>query len=133
MPDVAENLRTLFLETSAISQRIGTRMSQDKVPQGALGKRPYVFYERTGVRHERCLNDVQGETPFSETFAVWSVADKPRDAEALEDAIRTLDGGTGNGIKLLFIDDQDDDYEPILEGLDDGLYLRILSVEVFPS
>ena len=130
MADIAENLRTLFTGTTAIKERIGGRMSQDKVPTGY--QRPFIYYERTAVRHERTLGDAQGEVPFSETFAIVCVADTPRDAEGLEDAVRTLDGGAGTGIDRLFIDEQDDDYEPVAEGLEAGRYMRILSAEVFP-
>lgn len=132
--DLAENLRTLFLSTDAIKQRIGRRMHQDKVPQNE--RRPYIYYGRQNVRLERALDDDPGEAPFSHTFALECVGDTPRETSQLVDAVRTLDLHTGafgdSTVQLISIDDQSDDYDPVNAGGDRGRHVAALSVEVVP-
>ena len=134
MTTLAENLRNKFINTGAIQALIGPRMYQDHPLQGP--PRPFIFFQRSSVRHERALDDAQGEAPFSHSFDVECVADRDSQAEALSDAVRTLDGFTGTlgdtTIKRLFVDDQSDDYVPVGAGSDSGRFVKALRMEVFP-
>ena len=134
MATLPENLRTKFLQTAAIESKIGQRMHHDKVPQ-ITEQRPFIFYQRTGTEHARALDDSQGQVPFHQSFAFECVADSPRDAEALADAVRTLDDFSGTAgdqtIRHLFVDEQNDDYAPIAAGSDAGRFVYALAVEVY--
>lgn len=134
MTTLAENVRTFLLGQAAISQRIGARVCQDFVPQGF--RRPYIYFERMSVRHERVVDEEQGTRPFSQTFAVACVADTLYEAEQLADAIRTVDGYRGtfgdSAVQATFVGEQDDQFDRERLGSDAGRHLRILTVEVIP-
>lgn len=134
MTTLAENLRNKFINTSAIQTLIGPRMYQDHPLQGP--PRPFIFYRRGAVAHERALDDAQGEMPFWHYFDMELVADRESEAEALVDAVRTLDGFQGTmgdaSINRMFVADQNDDYEPVYAGGDSGRFVKTLRVEVHP-
>lgn len=136
MTTVAANLRTTFLTAgsagAALKNRIGDRIAQDSIPQG--WERPFLFLQRTGIRQERCLDEAQGQVPFSQTFSVEAVADEPTTADEVADLVRGFDLYTGtfgsSTCRRIFVNDQQADYEPINAGGDDGRHVTVLSVEV---
>lgn len=134
MADLAENLRTKFLATEVISSKVGSRVHQNRVP-AIIEPRPFIYFARTGTEHARALDDSQGQVPFHHSFAVECIGDSPAQANALADAVRTLDDFSGalgdSTAKHLFVDDQDDDYAPVGAGSDQGRFVAALAVEVY--
>ena len=134
MTTLAENLRSKFLATSAISTLVGGRMFQDHPLQGP--PRPFIYFARSSTEHERSLGEAQGSVPFRHIFDVECVADRDSQAESLADAVRTLDGFAGalgdSTVNRMFLEDQSDDYVPVNSGGDSGRFVKALRMEVIP-
>lgn len=123
-----------FLKANAsIAAKVGRAVFHRHVPQSAPER--FIYLKRTSFRHERHLEQT-GDPAFSHTFAVEVIAENEEEADELADLIRGLDGtsGTfgGRTIQGMFVDDQDDDYEPMQIGSDLGWHKPIFSVEVVP-
>lgn len=123
-----------FLKANTnIAAKVGRHVYHRHVPQPAPAQ--FIYLKRTSFRHERCLGDT-GDPAFSHTFAVEVIAENEEEADELADLIRGLDGASGTfggrTIQGMFVEDQDDDYEPKAIGSDLGWHIPAFSVEVVP-
>lgn len=131
MATVAENLFAYLKTVSSIKDIAADRLFYNAIaPQSE--SRPFLFVVRSATRHERCLGDAQGEVPFSHTFAIECVADDPLVGQQLADAVRTIDGVNDATLGRVFVDEQDDDYDPVVTARGDVRQVVSLSVEVIP-
>lgn len=123
-----------FLKANAsIAAKVGQHVYHRHIPQPSPAK--FIYLVRSGYRDERCLGE-SGDPAFSHTYAVEVIAENPDEADAIADLVRALDGtsGTfgGRTIQGIFINDQNDDYEPKAVGGDLGWHIPALSAEVVP-
>ena len=137
MADVATRLRTYLLADANIAAKVGTRVHQDHVPEAPLS--PYIYFGRTSAVAEMTLGET-GITPFRHNFAVECWADRLSEAQALADLVWTRCNGTATGatfgdstVKGIFVESQDDDYEPEGVPSDRGLHVAALALEVIPT
>jgi hypothetical protein len=118
---------------SSIAAKVGQRVYHRHVPEGSAF--PFIYLYRQSFRHERCLGE-SGDPAFSHTYAVEVVSDDDTEADDVATLVRALDGSSGTfggrTIQGLFVEEQNDDYEPKAIGSDEGYHIPALSVEVVP-
>lgn len=130
MSDTAIRLRNFLLEDATIAGIVGSKVIQGQVRQKV--EPPWIYIRRNSRTPSDDLND---NTPLSETFDVECVSDDLDEAQALSEAIwaldqhhGTFDDSTTGGV---FIQDQSDDYIPFSVGDDDGYQIASLILTVY--
>lgn len=130
MTDIATRFRKLLLSDANVTALVGSRVHQGTVPEDT--PTPFIFFKREGVEYERCIGETAGADPFRQRFAVECVGLDLDDSQEIADEIRDYDGYTGtfgdSTCKGIFVDDQNDGYEPEF-----GDHVASLSVEVIPT
>lgn len=134
MADAAENLRTLLLETAAVTAIVNQRIFQDTIPQKA--PRPFIWFQQRGSEDiYACLDDAQGSEPGLLLFDLECCADDISEAKRLAAGVRSLNKFRGDmgtqRVQGLFVEDHNDEYVAITNMSDNGIFLAALNVEIY--
>jgi len=108
------DLRTWLLAQGGISALVGTRVHQNRAPEGYDG--PYIYFRRRSVTHEDTVDMPAGDAAFEQSFDVEAIAedqDQAMDLGELLLALHAYRGSFGGGtVQGVFVEDQSDDYVP---------------------
>lgn len=138
MTDISQNFRTFLLASAAIQAKVGQRIHAVKVPQetGKPPATPFIWFRKRSASAESLLNPSVGEDPDDVSFDVECV-DRNNELNALDIAglVRTrannYSGAFGDKTRSgVFVNDQDDEYEPQSTGGDDSFTIAALDVRV---
>jgi hypothetical protein len=129
-----EDLRT---EIMACSTTLGGRVHQNIVPEHQGNVFPRCWYQRLRRQDDLDLDGTRGESSESE-YTVECQSVTLSEAIAAADAIRTaLNGKRGTfgsmSVKGVFVEDQDDSYEPRGIGADEWAHVSALRVRIFST
>lgn len=132
MADVATNLRSFLLATPAITDIVADRVHQSRVPQDSPF--PHIWFGRTGSEGDQCM-DAGSRRPLFQTFALECAAtdlDKSQElADAVWDTLSDYRGTFGDmTAQGVFVEDQNDDYEPYYQQGDEGVFAAYLQIRI---
>lgn len=129
------SFRTLCLGQAAISDLIGERLHQARAVDGLTERFPFAVFFRRGHQHTEELDPAQGEEPFQVSLDLECASLDLGESQDLADAFRALhnySGPMGSGtVQGIFIEDQDDDYQPRLASEDGAVHVAALQLEIF--
>ena len=136
MSDLAQNLRTYTLGSTAIAAVVGDRMSQNHVPEAYDG--PRIWYARANTQYDDCITSTAGANVVQENYDLECAS---RDIDELQSLVALVKarlndyrGAMGTETEVCcFCNDQSDDYIPLSVSGDDGLFVGAVSVEVYPQ
>jgi hypothetical protein len=129
-----ENLATLVLGDSTLSNAIGSRLAYNHVPQ--TDQIPYGFFQQTGTVDDSGIGDSAGlPTRFQYTLEFWDTdalraKATGRRAQQLLNKYRGTFGDST--VQAIYADSQDDNYTPRGIMNDSGFHGSFLSLEVVP-
>jgi hypothetical protein len=134
MADTTENLRTYLLTSAAIKTLVADRIHQNHVPEHRA--EDYIWLRRATQQYEHHLNSTAGESPRAIFYDLECCSrDLDRSAE-LADSVRAIfpfAGTMGDSTtKGAFVNDQDENYIPINEDADEGVFVQAVQIEVMP-
>ena len=132
---VAISFRALCLSQSAIADLIGERLHQARAIDGLTERFPFAVFFRRGHQHLEELDPPLGEEPFQVSFDLECVSLDLGESQDLAAAFRGLhnySGVMGSGaVQGIFIEDQDDDYQPRIAAEDGAVHVAALQIEIF--
>jgi hypothetical protein len=132
--DLSENLRDYLLSAEAVRDIIAERIHQDHVPDNKA--EDYIWFRRANQQYEHCLDDDPGERPRTVYFDVECSSRNVDRAATLAEAVKSLfpyRGVFGDAtVKGAFANDHDEDYIPLNEMADDGVYVQAVQLEICP-
>lgn len=131
---ISEDFRTYTLTQSTITSIVQTRIVQAPVHLKLDYAKPFIVFRRGGAITDPVLNTGGGLT--ESRLDVECVAPTQDGAEDLSDALHTLIQayrGTWGSSSILgvFVEDQSDDYQDIVSGMDRPLYSVASLVRIF--
>ncbi|GAA4442937.1 hypothetical protein [Bremerella cremea] len=129
-----ESFRAFCLSRPAIADLVEDRIHQARAVGGLEIRFPFVVFFRRGQQHESELDQAEGEEPFRQSFDVECASLDLGQSQDLADALKTLhnyEGPLGAGtVQAIFIEDQDDDYQPRIAAEDAAVHVATLQVEI---
>lgn len=130
--DYAQELRATLLGLAAVRAAVGEHVFVSHVPR--FRDRPYVWVGQAAVAYDECLDPGPDDPPWAVDFDVEVVAPKRDQARQIAAAIRALShtrGPFGAGrCAGIFLENQSEDYAPVNDFSDDGLFLELLRLRV---
>lgn len=132
-----EDFRTLILGTTTVSGKVATsNCHYNKVPQEISPDTGHIWFQPSSEEDEMCFDGASGLRPVR-VAVECIVANNPSATIALGEAVRDrlhgfkgTFGSTSRRALGIFVENQDDDYIPRLEGSDDGTDVIALDVLV---
>lgn len=124
MPSVASDLRSYLTLDPVLSQLVGDRIHDSKMPQHS--RYPAIWYQRTGCQPTHILTGATTDGLARYEFDLEILATTPDEADPIHDRIQTLTSGyTGwlgsRRCQGLWSESTDDDYIPRNDASDEGI------------
>jgi hypothetical protein len=136
MSSIGENFRTHLLGTSSITDVVGMRIHQSKMPEGSYT--PAIWFQRSAEEEEVLLDGRCGviATRF-DLECISTGIDQAIDlGKIVKDYLHGARGtfsGTTAIYQGIFVRDKDDDYLPRNEGSDSGRTVAALDITVWAT
>lgn len=132
--DTTENLRVYLLTSSDVRSLTSGNVHQNQVPQNR--KQDYIWLRLASRQPDHCLDDETGAAPRALLYDCECCSSDLDRSVRLSDAVRALApyrGSFGDStVKGVFVNDQDEDYQPVNDMGDIGIHIQTLQIEVCP-
>jgi hypothetical protein len=135
--DTATRLKRFLQAVDGIKNTVASRICLDHVdglPDDKL--KPYIWFRRRVTQSALALDSPVGEEAHEYQFDLEVISKSNREAQAIAATVRTachcyrgaFDDSTIQG---MFVNDQDDDYQPMGIGEGTGLLVVAMDLQVF--